>query len=94
MSDINIAQTHQMSLAQSKEAAQHIADQLAAEFDLHTAWQDDALSFRREGIEGKLSLRPNEAQVEVALGMLFKAFAPMIEDKLRRKMAKAFAASA
>lgn len=93
MSDINITQTHPMSLPQSKEAAQLVADQLAAEFDLRTEWQGDALSFSREGIEGKLSLHPNQAQIEVSLGLLFKAFAPIIEEKLHRKMAQAFAAT-
>jgi hypothetical protein len=42
-------------------------------------------------LSGTLALREHEAQIDVTLGMLFKAFAPMIEEKLHRKMAKAFA---
>lgn len=93
MPDISITQAHTMSLQQSKQAAQLVADQMVAEFDMSTAWQDDVLSFAREGLSGTLVLRDNAAQIDVTLGMLFKTFAPMIEEKLNRKMAKAFAAS-
>ena len=93
MSDISITQAHTMSLQQSKQAAQLVADQMAAEFDMSTAWQDDVLSFTRDGLSGTLALRDNEAQIDVTLGTFFKTFAPMIEEKLNRKMAKAFAAA-
>tara|TARA_R110001599_G_scaffold171353_1_gene362203 strand:+ start:204203 stop:204487 length:285 start_codon:yes stop_codon:yes gene_type:complete len=93
MADISITQAHSMSLPQAKQAAQTVADKMVAEFDMQTEWQGDTLSFAREGISGTLVLRTTEAQIEVTLGMLFKAFAPMIEEKLNRKMAKAFSAT-
>jgi putative polyhydroxyalkanoate system protein len=92
MSDISIVQTHALSLQQSREAAQAVADQMTEEFNMSTQWQGDVLAFQRDGLSGALTLLENEAQVDVTLGLLFKAFAPMIEEKLVRKMKKAFAA--
>lgn len=94
MPDISMTQQHQMLLSQARQSAQTIADQMAAEFDMHTQWQGDILSFARDGLSGTLALREHEAQIDVVLGMLFKAFAPMIEEKLQRKMTKAFSATA
>jgi putative polyhydroxyalkanoate system protein len=94
MPDISIRQQHQLSLQGAKQAAQTVADQMAAEFGMRTQWQGDVLSFERDGLSGTLALQPDQAQVDVTLGMLFKALAPMIEEKLSRKMAKVFSAAA
>lgn len=92
MPDISIKQTHALSLQQAREAAQAVADQMATEFDMCTQWHGEVLSFQRDGLSGTLALRQHEAQIDVTLGMLFKAFAPVIEDKLNRKMMKVFGA--
>jgi len=45
-------------------------------------------------VSGKLILSEHEAQLEISLGFLLKAFAPTIEEKIAAKMKKVFSAKA
>jgi putative polyhydroxyalkanoate system protein len=94
MADISITQPHNLSLQQSKEAAQQVADRMAAEYEMTTQWDGDVLTFGRSGIEGKLALGGQQVQVDITLEGFFKTFAPMIEDKITRNIAKTFGAAA
>jgi putative polyhydroxyalkanoate system protein len=94
MADISIKREHQLSLQQSREAAQHVAAKMAAEFDMTTQWNGDVLSFRRSGVAGTLALREKEAQIDITLDFLFKAFAATLEEKVARNMDKFFGAQA
>jgi putative polyhydroxyalkanoate system protein len=94
MADISIRREHQLSLQQSKDAAQQIAEKMAGEFDMTTQWNGDVLSFKRSGVAGTLALRENEAQIDITLDFLFKAFAATLEEKIVRNMDKFFGAPA
>ncbi len=94
MADISIKREHQLSLQQSREAAQHVAAKMAADFDMTTQWNGDVLSFRRSGVAGTLALREKEAQIDITLDFLFKAFAATLEEKVARNMDKFFGAQA
>lgn len=91
MADISITQAHTMPHEEAKSAAQKIADQLAQEYDMTLAWAGDVLRFERSGLSGMLTVSDKHAQVEISLGFLMQAFAPMIEEKIRAKMKKVFA---
>lgn len=94
MADITIKREHALSLQQSREAAQQIAERMAGEFDMTTQWNGDVLSFRRSGVAGTLALREHEAQIDITLDFLFKAFATTLEDKIARNLDKFFGAHA
>jgi len=94
MADISIKRAHQLPLEQARSAAQQIADRMVNEFDMSTQWQGDVLAFKRSGVSGTLALRENEAQVDVNLDFLFKAFSSTLEEKIARNMDKFFGASA
>ena len=94
MADISIKQEHQLPLSKAKEAAQQVADRMAAEFDMATQWEGDVLSFKRSGVAGTLALRESEAQIDITLDFLFKAFAGTLEEKVARNMKKYFAEAA
>jgi putative polyhydroxyalkanoate system protein len=93
MADISITQAHALSLQQSKDAAQQVADRMAAEYEMTTHWDGDVLTFERSGLEGKLTLGDKQVQVDITLGGFFKTFAPMIEEKIGRNIAKTFGAT-
>lgn len=93
MADIDITQPHALSLQQARDAAQQVADRLAAEYDMHAQWEGDVLHFGRSGVEGKLVLQAQQVQVAVSLAGFFKSFGPMIEDKIARHIAKTFSAA-
>lgn len=94
MADISIKQEHQLPLSKAKEAAQQVADRMATEFDMATQWEGDVLSFKRSGVAGTLALRETEAQIDITLDFLFKAFAGTLEEKVARNMKKYFAEAA
>jgi putative polyhydroxyalkanoate system protein len=90
MADISIMQPHALSLQQAKEAAQQVAERMADEYDMATRWEDNVLRFERSGLEGSLIVEAQQVQVDITLGGFFKSFAPMIEDKIGRNIAKTF----
>jgi putative polyhydroxyalkanoate system protein len=94
MADISITHVHQLTHTNAKAAAQQVADQIAAEYDMASEWNGDVLLFQRAGVSGSLTVNDQHATLEITLGFLFKAFAPAIEQKVGAKMTKVFAAAA
>jgi len=94
MSDIRVTQAHKLTHKKAKAAAQKVAEQMAEEYDMAAEWDGDILRFKRSGVSGKLILSEHEAQLEISLGFLLKAFAPTIEEKIAAKMKKVFSAKA
>lgn len=92
MADISIRQTHVLSARKARAAAQKVADEMAAEFDMAVAWEGQVLSFKRSGVSGTLTLLTHEAQLDITLGFMLKAFAVKIEEQVSKNMAKVFAA--
>lgn len=90
MSDITIVQEHELSEAEARSAVQKVADQMAAEFDMESRWEGDVLAFQRIGVSGRLALQPGQAQLDINLGIMLKAFAPKIREKVAGNMQKVF----
>lgn len=91
MADISIMQDHALSMEQARIAAQKVADQMVAEYEMVAEWSGDVLSFKRTGVSGTLSLAENHAHLEIALGFMLKGFASKIEEKVANNMKKVFA---
>lgn len=90
MADISITQKHKLSHENARAAAQKIADKLAQEYDMQSEWDGDVLLFNRSGVAGRLIVCETEAQLEITLGFLFKAFSGKIEEEVGKKMLKVF----
>ena len=93
MADISIVQEHSLSPKKAREAAQKVADKLAAEYDLLTEWEGDTLYFERSGVQGSLTLEAKKAEMYIKLGFLMSAFASTIEAKVAENMKKVFGAA-
>jgi putative polyhydroxyalkanoate system protein len=94
MADIEITQPHNMTPDAARAAAQQVADKMAADFGMECAWDGQVLRFERSGVDGALVVGEHDARLEIRLGLMMKAFAPMVQDKLARKMQKVFGAQA
>ncbi len=94
MADISIRQSHQLSVKNAKAAAQKIADRMAEEYDVTAAWDGNILNFERSGLTGRLALHEKEAQLDVTLGFLLKAFSAKLEEKMTQQMSKVFSVKA
>ena len=92
MADINIVQEHHLAPEQARAAAQQVADKLSEQFELTSRWDGDVLRFERSGVNGTLSLLPNQARLEIALGFPISALAAQIESKVADKMRRVFTA--
>ncbi len=92
--DISISHSHKLSHKKARAAAQKVADQLAAEYDLVTQWEGNVLTFKRSGVSGTLELHDKAAQLDITLGFLLKAFAPKISEQVEKNMRKVFGGKA
>ncbi|NHZ39942.1 MULTISPECIES: polyhydroxyalkanoic acid system family protein [Massilia] len=93
MADISIVQEHSLTPIKAREAAQKVADKIAAEYGLTCAWQGDVLHFERSGVHGSLALEAQRVAMHIRLGFLMSAFAPKIEAKVKEKMKAVFGAA-
>jgi putative polyhydroxyalkanoate system protein len=90
MADITIIQDHSLSMAQARDAAQKVADQMVTDYEMVAEWNGDVLSFKRSGVSGTLALGEKQAQLDIALGFMLKGFASKIEEKVSKNMQKVF----
>jgi putative polyhydroxyalkanoate system protein len=90
VADISIKQTHQLSPRNAKAAAQKMADRMAVEYDVSASWEGNVLNFERSGLSGTLALHEKEAQLDVTLGFLLKAFSAKLEEKMVQQMKNVF----
>jgi len=90
MATITIAKKHQLSHKKAKEAAQHIADDLAKRFDLRCEWHGDDVTFERSGVSGQLHVGKSEVRLDCQLGLLLSMLKPTIEDYVHRDFDKYF----
>jgi putative polyhydroxyalkanoate system protein len=90
MPDISITQKHKLTQKKAKAAAQKVIDDLTAEYGVTAEWEGDVVSFQRSGVSGTLELLPHEAQIEITLGFMLKAFSSTIEQHVQDHMEKVF----
>lgn len=84
MSDLCIRRIHGMTQTQAREAAEQIADELAAEFDMRHGWQGHTLTFSRSGVNGSIVVGAQEVEVRAKLGFLLAFLKPKIEQEIHR----------
>ena len=90
MADITIVQQHALSMDDARAAAQKVADQMQADYEMAWEWQGDVLAFKRIGFSGTLALAEGEATLELSLGIMLRSFAKKIEEQVTKNMAKVF----
>jgi putative polyhydroxyalkanoate system protein len=91
MADISYIQPHDLTPPAARAAAQRVVDRLSGELGLQCNWEGNVLHFERSGVKGALTLGEREAALQMELGFLMGAFAPVIRDKVAEQMRKTFA---
>jgi putative polyhydroxyalkanoate system protein len=92
MSIIDIKRKHHFSLPEARAHADRLASDLKREFGLDTAWREDVLEFRRDGVEGRLTVGADEVHLHARLGFLLALLRPKIESSINEHMDELFAA--
>ncbi len=92
MADISYTVNHKLSHEAAKAAAQKVADQLSAEYDLQCEWDGDVLNFARSGVKGTLEVGETDATIDIKLGMMLSMFSGKIEEQVTKNMRDVFGA--
>jgi putative polyhydroxyalkanoate system protein len=90
VSDIYLVQAHLLNPKKARAAAEKVALEMAQQFGMTSDWQGDTLKFQRSGVSGTLTLLPNEAQLDITLGVLLRAFKAKIEQRISGNMYNVF----
>ena len=90
MAKLSIAKKHRLPHKKAKEAAQKVADDLRARFELDYAWRGDAIEFRRPGLTGMMHVTRDEVRLDCELGMLLSLLRPKLEAEIDREFEKRF----
>jgi len=94
MARMSIARKHHLSHKKAKEAAQKVADDLKARFDLNYAWRGHQIDFDRPGLSGTMHIGKNEVRLDCELGLLLSLLRPKLEAEIDKEFAKRFGKTA
>ena len=93
MAVIAIAKKHKLSHQKAKAAAEKVADDLNARFDLEYAWQGDHIDFKRPGLTGALHVGKDAVRLDCELGFMLSLLKPTIEAEVHKQFDKYFGKS-
>lgn len=92
MSDVQFQQAHNLGLPKARELAQRWADGAAAKMGLTCKHQEgadkDVIEFERSGVNGTMTVTANSFDVSIKLGLMMKAFKPMIEAEITKNVSR------
>lgn len=90
MSKIDIRQPHQLSTDAARTEVDRIAARMREKFGVDGQWQGDVLRFSRPGMNGSITVAPDQIHVQAELGLLLSALRSTIEQEIRRKLEEDF----
>jgi putative polyhydroxyalkanoate system protein len=94
MAHIRVTQHHKLPLAQAKQAAQKVTDDLSAKLDMKSHWKDNVLHFTRSGVTGSLAVDESKAILDIKLGLMLSMLSGKVEAEAKFMMKDVFAKEA
>jgi putative polyhydroxyalkanoate system protein len=91
MADLKVVRKHTIGLKKAKVAAQKVADDLAQEYGMDSAWDGDVLRFTRSGVDGQLTVTKDQVVLDAKLGFVLSAFRHRIEEHVNENFDRYFA---
>lgn len=82
-----------MSRTAAQGAADELANDLAAKFDIDYGWEDDTIHFERSGVQGQITVAEKEIRVQAELGLLLSFLKGRIEQEVVRYLESHFGCS-
>jgi putative polyhydroxyalkanoate system protein len=86
VSKITIKRRHGLDHKKAKSAAEKMARDLKARFDLDYAWEGDHIAFERPGLTGTLQVGKTDVRLDVELSFLLSALKGPIEQAIHREL--------
>lgn len=86
MAKISIQRTHQLGLAQAREAINQVGQDLASSYQLSQEWQGNTLRVKRSGLEGTIAVSDRDVQIDLQLGLLLSAAQGAIKQAIHAEL--------
>lgn len=86
MSVIDVTRYHSLNLAEARQAAEALAEDLSKEFHVHYEWQGERMRFHRTGVKGQLDITSDAIRVHMELGFLLRPFRGRIEQEIHSQL--------
>ena len=90
MAKLSIARKHKLSHKKAKDAAQKVADDLKARFELTYAWRGNEIEFNRPGLSGKMHVGKDEVRLDCELGLVLSLLRPVLEAEIDKEFRQRF----
>ena len=94
MPSISVSRAHKLPHQKARDAAERIARDLKQRFQLDYAWDGDAVTFERPGVNGRMVVAKDRVALDVRLGLLLTPIKPMIEREIHAQFDKLFGPAA
>lgn len=73
-----------MTLTKARQAAEHVAAELAEEFDIDYEWKGNHLEFTRTGVTGTMLVDKKHVEIRAKLGFMLSLLRGSIEAEIHR----------
>jgi putative polyhydroxyalkanoate system protein len=90
MARLSIARKHHLSHKKAKDAAQKVADDLKARFELTYEWRGNEVEFKRPGLSGKMHVGKDEVRLDCELGLVLSLLRPVLEAEIDKEFRQRF----
>ena len=90
MAKLSIARKHHLSHKKAKDAAQKVADDLKARFELTYAWRGNEIEFNRPGLSGRMHVGQDEVRLDCELGLVLSLLRPALEAEIDKEFRQRF----
>jgi putative polyhydroxyalkanoate system protein len=85
MASFSLNKPYTMPRDQLREKANSLAAKLEREHGLRSRWHDeDTLSIKGAGLDGRLSLAGNTLTIDITLGLLTSGFKGLVRGEIQR----------
>lgn len=86
MSKIRVIRRHNLGMACARAEVERIARRVQEDYGADYAWDGDTLHFSRSGVQGRIAITDNSLDLNLKLGLLFRAMKTQIEQRLIAKI--------
>lgn len=88
MTQISLSKSHNKSQEEVEKLVCKIEEELCPKYQLNSSRQGQKIIFKRQGVDGELSIADQRVDINIKLGMMTRLLAPQIESTLREKLDK------
>lgn len=93
MNQISIKRRHDVGLLRARQLSEKMARELQQRYGLRWRWEGDRLKFSNASARGFLDVDDVLVKLELRLGLTLMAFAPVMEQSIRKELDEVIAAA-